>query len=196
MDASANSRKETWLIAIRMANEHPILGLGVRCSTLLTQQYGADMEGRAIHSQYLQTAADCGWVGLALFLGLLTMSVWQMTVFFRRTRHWPRYPEVMRARAIAGAVVCSLMVYAVGGVFLSLDNFEMPYVLFLISAQMFGIYKAGGIEALVWNSLPAHVRDAQAPARPVIVPGYGPIHPRRPTSAPTPAPTPTPAVPG
>lgn len=186
MDESANSRKQSWAIAVKMANEHPFLGLGVRCSTLKTFEYGADMQGRAIHSQYLQTAADCGWVGMGLFLCVLVFSVWQMTVFFRRTKHWPRYPEVVRARAIAGAVVCSLMVYAVGGVFLSLDNFEMPYVLFLVAAQMFSQYKVGGVEAMVWNSLPPHVRYPQASPRPVLVPGYGPIHPRRRPTAPTP----------
>ena len=188
IDESANSRKQTWMIAVRMANEHPILGLGVRCSTLKTREYGADMEGRAIHSQYLQTAADCGWVGMALFVALLVMAVWQMTVFFRRTRHWPRYPEVMRARAIAGAVVCSLMVYAVGGVFLSLDNFELPYVLFLVSAQMFSIYKAGGVEAMVWQSMPP--RYAPLPPRPPRPPRVPATVPPRPWAPPIPvAPT-------
>jgi len=164
MDASANSRKESWAIAIRMANEHPILGMGVRCSTLKTFEYGADMQYRAIHSQYLQTAADCGWVGMGLFVALLLMSMWLATVFFRRTRHWPRYPEVVRARAMAGAVVCGLMVYTVGAVFLSLDHFELPYVLFLLAAQLFSIHKVGGVEAMVWNSLPAYARPAPPPS--------------------------------
>lgn len=197
LDESANSRKATWAIAIRMANEHPILGLGVRCSVLKTKAYGADMDWRAIHSQYLQTAADCGWVGLALFLSVLVTSFWVMTAFYRRTRHWPRYPEVVRARALAGAVVCGLVVYTVGGVFLSLDNFEMPYILFLVAAQLFAIYKTGGIEAMVWNSLPPYARyghgPGPAPVRPVYVQGFGPILPRPRTA---PALRTSPAVPG
>ena len=59
-DESAQSRLTTWRIAIEMANDRPLFGMGIRCSNLKTHEYGADKEGRSIHSQYLQTLADSG----------------------------------------------------------------------------------------------------------------------------------------
>ena len=73
-DASANSRLTTWRIAWQMAGENPIFGLGIRNSNLYTYDYGADMPGRTIHSQYLQTAADSGLVGLGLYLAALFIA--------------------------------------------------------------------------------------------------------------------------
>ncbi len=68
VDASANSRRESWAAAWQIAKENPIFGVGIRNSNLLSHEYGADMEGRTIHSQYLQTAADSGLVALAMYL--------------------------------------------------------------------------------------------------------------------------------
>ena len=70
-DNSANSRLTSWKIGLRIAAENPVFGVGVRNSPLLTYSYGADIEGRSIHSQYLQTAADSGVPALLLYLGLL-----------------------------------------------------------------------------------------------------------------------------
>jgi O-antigen ligase len=58
MDDSAKARLQSWLAALRIANDYPIFGVGVRNSNLFSYEYGADMEGRTIHSTYLQIAAD------------------------------------------------------------------------------------------------------------------------------------------
>jgi probable O-glycosylation ligase (exosortase A-associated) len=151
LDASANSRKLTWSIAVKLANENPILGVGVRCSQRYMKSFGAD-ENQAIHSQYFQLAADTGWVGVSLFVAVVLSVLWTCYRFWRKTRHWPPYPEVIRARAMAGAVSASTFRYCVGARVLSLDNVDLPYILFLIVAQMWGVYSGGGVEATVWNS--------------------------------------------
>ncbi len=175
-DASANSRKTTWLIAIRMANEKPFLGFGLRCSSFFTRSYGADMEGRVIHSQYFQIAADMGWIGLFWFL-LLLAAVMLLTIrFWRRTRPWPKTDTVLKSRAIAGALLASLTIYCVGGIFLSLDHFELPYALFLIAAQLWAVFRSGGIEAVARTEL------AQQPH--LLGPAPKPV--RRPPPAPAP----------
>src|SRR6516165_8280922 len=71
VDASANSRRAAWKAAWQMAIENPIFGVGLRNSPLFSYQYGADSEGRVIHSQYFQVAADNGFVGIALYLIVL-----------------------------------------------------------------------------------------------------------------------------
>ena len=77
IDASANSRRESWAAAWQIAKENPIFGVGIRNSNLLSHEYGADMEGRTIHSQYLQTAADSGLVALALYAAALVLCLEQ-----------------------------------------------------------------------------------------------------------------------
>ena len=78
MDASANSRRESWAAAWRIAEDNPVFGVGIRNSELMSYAYGADMQGRTIHSQYLQTAADSGFVALGLYIVVL-VSFWFST---------------------------------------------------------------------------------------------------------------------
>jgi len=137
-DESAQSRLTTWGIAFRMANERPLFGFGIRCSNLYTQAYGADMEGRSIHSQYLQTAADSGWVALALYLGVLA----SMFLGLREVRRFLRNhndPETQRVKSLASGIECALVLFCFGAIFLSLEHFEMPYILLLLAVQLHAI---------------------------------------------------------
>jgi probable O-glycosylation ligase (exosortase A-associated) len=134
-DTSARSRLITWGIGWQMAKENPIFGLGIRNSNLFTYDYGADMPGRAIHSQYLQTAADSGLVALALYLAAL-FTIW-LTVHkvMRRTKRRTDV-EGRRAYAIAAGVESSMAVFCFGAIFLSMETFETPYIMLLIGAQL------------------------------------------------------------
>jgi probable O-glycosylation ligase (exosortase A-associated) len=137
-DESAANRLNTWKIAIQMANERPFFGMGVRNSNLFTKQYGADMEGRSIHSQYLQTAADSGWVGAGLYVAMLGsafLGLWWMRWYTRRFDD----PQTVQARSLASGLECATFLFCVGAVFLSLEHFEMPYILLLMAMQLHAI---------------------------------------------------------
>lgn len=134
-DASANARKTTWSIAWRMAQERPLFGFGIRNSNLFTLQYGADMEGRTIHSQYLQTAADSGLTALALYLMAL-FACWRSAVRVMKSTKHRVDVEGCRAHAIAGGVEGAMVVFCFGALFLSLENFELPYLMLLLAAQL------------------------------------------------------------
>ena len=141
VDESAQSRWTTWNIAIRMANERPLFGLGIRNSNLFTFDYGADMPGRSIHSQYLQTAADSGWVALALyvfFLGSLFLGLRSS----RRVLKQHTDPESLKVKSIAAGLECSLVLFCFGALFLSLEHFEMPYILMMLAVQLHAITRA------------------------------------------------------
>jgi probable O-glycosylation ligase (exosortase A-associated) len=135
VDESANSRRQSWATAWRIACDYPILGVGVRNANLFSYQYGADMEGRTIHSQYLQIAADCGFVGLGLYLAVLLCVFGSIRRARRAARRDPG-PDADRVRAIASGVESSLFVFCFGAVFLSLEVFELPYLLILLGAQL------------------------------------------------------------
>lgn len=141
VDESAQSRWTTWNIAIRMANERPLFGFGIRNSNLFTFSYGADMPGRSIHSQYLQTAADSGWVALGLYVGLLGSTLIGLRQVRRVLRGW-NDPETLRVKSLASGLECALVLFAFGAAFLSLEHFEMPYILILLAVQLHAITRA------------------------------------------------------
>ena len=164
-DSSANSRFDSWAAAVRIANDYPVFGIGIRNSPLYSYEYGADIEGRVIHSQFLQTLADAGYPGLMLYL----IALGTLWVSMSRTRRLVKKrdgPEAQRARCMINGIEGAMAVFCIGGSFLSLEVFELPYVLVLIGAQ---------------TSLLVRFRTAEEPAS-VVVPTAAvqmPIAPQR-----------------
>jgi O-antigen ligase len=120
MDESAQSRMTTWKIAFRMMKEKPVLGYGIRNSQLFTFAYGADIEGRAIHSQYLQTGADSGVVALALYLALLASVIFGLWRTRRFMRPW-QDPETERIRGLVSGLECGMIAFIFGAALMSLQ---------------------------------------------------------------------------
>ena len=122
-DESFSSREQSWRAARLIANDFPVFGAGIRCSNLLSKEYGADLQGRTIHNIYLQIAADSGWVGLGCYLllvGSAILAMWQA-----RRRLWRETdPESRRVAAMLGGLECALWTFLVGATFLSLETFE------------------------------------------------------------------------
>ena len=140
-DDSFASRLVSWDCARRIANDYPVFGAGIRCSNLLTLDYGADLFGRTIHNQYLQIAADSGWVGMAWYLALVGTAFGAM--WKARRRLWRQTdPESVRTVALLGGVELSLATFMVGSVALSLEMFEPPYLMMLLGSQVWAIANA------------------------------------------------------
>jgi probable O-glycosylation ligase (exosortase A-associated) len=134
-DGSAQSRFISWTAGYHIALDYPIFGVGVRNSNVFSFQYGADKEGRAIHSQFIQILADNGFP--ALFFYLLTF-VW-VASSLRKVRRWAQRLETEEQRlaySSACAIESALAVFCIGGLFLSLEVFELPYLLVLLGAQL------------------------------------------------------------
>jgi O-antigen ligase len=138
VDESANTRRRSWAAAWAIANDYPLLGVGVRNSGLFVYRYGADMEGRTIHSQYLQIAADNGFIGLGLYLAAIG-STWLGLRQLRRQTVAATDEESRQAYAISCGVEGALVVFGVGGLFLSLEVFELPYLMLLLGAQLHAV---------------------------------------------------------
>jgi probable O-glycosylation ligase (exosortase A-associated) len=164
-DESANARFDSWMAAVRIANDYPIFGTGIRGANLLSYQYGADMEGRTIHSQYLQTAADNGWIGLGLYVTALG-SVWFAVLRTRRVLKTRDDAESFLARSMLSGIEGSLAIFSVGALFLSLEVFELPYLVGFIGAQL---------SLLCRLRAPQAVEAKSAAAAPVQVPLVHPM---------------------
>jgi probable O-glycosylation ligase (exosortase A-associated) len=138
IDESANARRRSWAAAWAIAKDNPVLGVGVRNSGLFVYQYGADRAGRTIHSQYLQIAADNGLIGLGLYLAALGSTWWGLRSS-RKQAALGTDQESCLAYAICCGTEGALVVFCVGGLFLSLEVFELPYLILLLGAQVHGI---------------------------------------------------------
>lgn len=79
------------------------------------------------HSIYFQVLGSLGFLGLALFL-LFWVLVWRQCAWIRRkTRD---RPDLRWAFILASMTQVSLVGYAVGGAFLDLAFWDLPYYLY------------------------------------------------------------------
>jgi probable O-glycosylation ligase (exosortase A-associated) len=141
IDDSANSRRQSWHAAWLIAKDYPLFGVGVRNANLFSHQYGADLEGRTIHSQYLQVLADNGFLGLGLYLSVLG-TAWVALRRVARRMHGRQDLHGRRVQAMASGIECSMVVYCCGSLFLSLEVFELPYLLVLLASQLWAVEPA------------------------------------------------------
>jgi probable O-glycosylation ligase (exosortase A-associated) len=195
-DDSINSRFTSWMVAVKIANDYPVFGAGVRCSNLLTLQYGADMEGRTIHNIYLQIAADAGWPGMFLYILLGASTLFGLARVRYRLRNFHDYHSRVNA-AMAGGMFCSLATFFFGAFFLSLETLEIPYIIMLMGGQTWAILNAQisqpkGTTVPPIMMMQARMKHLQnrTPQQPPAPPPEAPARNRRPGSAPAPVPPP------
>ena len=132
-DASAIGRIETWKMLYNLAMARPLLGGGFEpYERWVFEIYNPSYPGaHAAHSIYFQVLGEHGFVALGLFL-LFWALVWRMcSQVVRATEH---RPEERWAYWVAQMTKVSLVAYLVGGAFLNLAYWDMPYFLFVAVA--------------------------------------------------------------
>jgi putative inorganic carbon (hco3(-)) transporter len=128
-DASVNGRFNAWGMAFNLAKERPFLGGGFEVATPeLFFRYAPDITDlpRAAHSNYFQALGEHGFMGLGLYL-LLALLTWRTGSWI--IRNTAKLPEYQWASNLATMVQVSLIGFGVGGAFLSLLYFDVPYYL-------------------------------------------------------------------
>ncbi len=84
-------------------------------------------------------------VGLVFALGLYVALIGSVFVGLWQTRRaLRRYtdPESQSVRSLASGLECSLALFCFGATFLSLEHFEMPYIVMLLAVQLYAITRA------------------------------------------------------
>ena len=134
-DASAIGRLYAWVTAINIASSRPF-GAGFAMYVQeVADRYGAgiDFEGmvndkilaaRAAHSIYFQVLGEHGWIGLALFLAI-GIAAWRGASRLRRRTKGDA--ELLWVFQLASMCQVTLVGFAIGGAFLSLAYFDLPY---------------------------------------------------------------------
>ena len=128
-EGSAQMRLNAWATMLNIANDRPITGGGFELAErALYDRYSPDrtFPPQVAHSIYLQALGEHGYVGLVLYLSML-LALWLKAgtiATLARGR-----ADMAWARELAQMMKVTLVGFAVGGAFLSLVNFDVPYYL-------------------------------------------------------------------
>lgn len=124
-DASAQGRINAWHMAWNLASDR-FFGGGFEIYNKATFLAYAPVTNdvHAAHSIYFQVLGEHGFVGLILFL-LIWFFTWRWAGWLRI--HAKNDPQTEWASVLGAMVQASLVGYLVGGAFLSLAYFDLPY---------------------------------------------------------------------
>jgi probable O-glycosylation ligase (exosortase A-associated) len=132
---SAQTRFESWHVALQMAMERPLTGGGMEAITQyrLTAKYDPDRRGFEAHSIWFQMLSDHGFPGLALFI-LINLVSWRNAAGVRkiaRTR-----PELAWAADLATMGQLSMVGFLAAGSLLSMAYYDAYYTVLAVLAVM------------------------------------------------------------
>lgn len=124
-DASAMGRLNSWEYAYNAAN-HNLLGVGFDSWSPITfAQYAPNpLDVHAAHSIYFSVLADHGWLGLIMFLLIFYFSWRKLKRLVNKTDGDPVF---LNMNLLARMLQVTLIAYLVGGAFLSLSYFDLPW---------------------------------------------------------------------
>ncbi len=140
-DGSFMGRVVAWKISWLIAMDHPLFGGGMHAvqRLLVWDTYRpflylldsvirtppADTMPHAAHSTYFEVLGDTGFIGLALFLGVVGLGFWNCRSIMRMGR---RHPSLTWAVDLGRMMQITLVVYCVTTALLSMGYFELFYI--------------------------------------------------------------------
>ena len=130
---SVQGRFNAWWMCWNLAKDRLPIGGGFAIyEPDVFAKYAPDpLDLHAAHSIYFQVLGEHGFVGLALFLMIFGTTYWNARWVIRRTSG---RPDLRWANDLARMVQVGLVAYGVGGAFLSLSYFDLPYYMAIAAA--------------------------------------------------------------
>ena len=125
-DGSAMGRISAWWVSWGVALNHPLGGGFNLARDWLFALYSPIPNSipRSPHSIYFETLGNHGFVGLGLFV-LMWVVTWRVATHVRREA--AAHAQARWCADLASMCQASLLGYAVGGAFLNLSYFDLPY---------------------------------------------------------------------
>lgn len=129
-DGSAMGRINAWWMAWNLASDRFFGGGYAIITPDLFARYAPFPEDiHAAHSIYFMVLGEHGFVGLFLFLAIFTLTFFSAG---RLRKQALKRPETQWLSQLGAMCQVSLVGYAVGGAFLSLSYWDMPYNIMLM----------------------------------------------------------------
>jgi putative inorganic carbon (HCO3(-)) transporter len=127
-DSSAMGRINAWYMAFNLAKDRPLVGGGYEIwNGTVFKLYAPDPnDAHAAHSIYFQAMGEHGFVGLGLYLLLAFLTFKKAMWIVRNTK---KRDDLKWASQLATMIQVSLIGFGVGGAFLSLLYYDVPYYL-------------------------------------------------------------------
>lgn len=152
-DKSASTRVAVWMWTIDYAKEHPFgggfdayRGNKIAYTTVSAQTDGGTTsvgtekvvdQGRAYHSSYFEMLGEQGWPGLALWLWIQALGLWQMerlrSRWRKRAAASPEDRSLQWQAPFANALQQAQLVYLLGSLFVGIAF--QPFILMIIGLQ-------------------------------------------------------------
>lgn len=134
-DGSATGRLDIWRVALQLAAQNPLTGIGFHGTTLpyLVARIDGNVQPRAIHNSYLEVLTEAGALAFLCHI----------TLFIACASYMQRVRRTTRGRAdwkwaydLAGMLQVSVVGYAIGSFFLSLGFFDGWWFLVILATAL------------------------------------------------------------
>lgn len=134
-DASAMGRINAWYMAFNLASDN-LLGGGysIYKGSLFARYAPIPEDVHAAHSIYFQILGEHGFIGLVLYL---LFGFFNWTLAGQLQKRAGNHPDLAWIRHFAAMAKVSLIGFGVGGAFLSLAYFDLPYYLTVTLVVMY-----------------------------------------------------------
>jgi len=133
-DASALGRINSWHMAFNLACDRITGGGFALANSFVFERYAPNPNiPLAAHSIYFEVLGEHGFIGLFLFLGI-GITAWGQAAWV--IRHAPAIAELQWMVSLARMLQVSLVAFAVGGAFLSMAYWDMPYYAVVVIVAM------------------------------------------------------------
>lgn len=134
-EASAQGRLDLWRDCIIVLARDPIFGCGPDHWPLHAHEFGWP-HGKEAHSLWVQTAAEIGIPGIAMYMGFFLTTIWRCWLLLQRTKN----DEDAWFADSARMTIAALCAYMVAAQFVSLEALEIPYYVVLLGAGSMTIH--------------------------------------------------------
>jgi putative inorganic carbon (hco3(-)) transporter len=130
-DESAQGRLNAWMMAWNIAKSN-LTGVGFNSvGAVICNMYSPiPTDCRAAHSIYFMVMGEHGFIGLFIFL-LLFWFAWSSANHLRVQGR--KHPETKWLSDLGGMLQVGIVGYAVGGAFLSLSYWDLPYNMMIMA---------------------------------------------------------------
>ncbi len=140
-DASAAGRVNAWIVAMGVANDHPIGGGANVFTAYMFKLYAPVPEDvHDVHSIYFEQIGEQGWIGFIIYFSIYALT------WFRCGRIIRRYkmdPEHKWAANLAAMVQVGIIGFLTAGAFLGLSYWDLPFDFVVIALVLSKILEKG-----------------------------------------------------